>query len=178
MAGLPDRGIRGSLEDAQDGPRTCRSTQGAGGGADAAGGRPRAGIGASYGPKVRGSGGPSAEIGGRASAPAGLGRSPGACRRCWPNRCAGHGCCDREPPLATEPHDVSPTGEGWESWRQNAPAARTELRKVAHSTPRLARRQNNCIVRTSAARWRLVPLTPIWRSMVAARTRQMAICQE
>ena len=74
MAGLPDRGIRGSLEDAQDGPRTCRSTQSAGGGADAAGGRPRVGVGAGHGPQVRGSGGPSAEIGGRASAPAGLGR--------------------------------------------------------------------------------------------------------
>src|SRR5438552_464793 len=39
MAGLPDRGIRGSLEDAQDGPRTCRSTHSAGGGADATGRR-------------------------------------------------------------------------------------------------------------------------------------------
>lgn len=36
IAGLPDRGIRGSLEDAQDGYRACRSTQSAGGGADAA----------------------------------------------------------------------------------------------------------------------------------------------
>ena len=68
MAGLPDRGIRGSLEDAQDGSRACRSTQGAGGGADAAGGRPRVGVGAGHRPQVPGAGGSHAEIGGRASA--------------------------------------------------------------------------------------------------------------
>ena len=64
MAGLPDRGIRGSLEDAQDGSGACRSTQSAGRGADAAGGRPRVGVGARHRPEVRGSGGPGAEIGG------------------------------------------------------------------------------------------------------------------
>jgi hypothetical protein len=41
MPGLPDRGIRGSLKDAQDGSSTCRSAQRVGGGAIAAGG-PRA----------------------------------------------------------------------------------------------------------------------------------------
>jgi hypothetical protein len=41
MGGLPDRAIRSSLEDAQDRYRACRWTKSAGGGADAAGSRPR-----------------------------------------------------------------------------------------------------------------------------------------
>ena len=51
MAGLPERGIRGSLEDAQDGSSACRSTQSAGVRADAAGGRPRAGVSARHRPQ-------------------------------------------------------------------------------------------------------------------------------
>src|SRR6266852_373222 len=78
MAGLPDRGIRGSLEDAQDGSSACRSTQSAGGGADAAVGRPRAGVSARHRPEVRGSGGSHSEIGDRTSAAASLGCRRGA----------------------------------------------------------------------------------------------------
>ena len=74
MAGLPDRGIRGPLEDAQDGSSACRSTQSAGGGPDAAGGRARAGVGAGDGAQVPRAGGAGAAIGGGAAAAAGLGR--------------------------------------------------------------------------------------------------------
>ena len=65
MAGLPDRGIRGSLEDAQDGSGACRSAQSAGGGAIAAGGGPGAGVGAGHGAQVSGPGGADAAAGGR-----------------------------------------------------------------------------------------------------------------
>ena len=53
MASLPDRGIRGSLEDAQDGSSACGAAQSAGGRAIAAGGGPGAGIGAGHRPEVR-----------------------------------------------------------------------------------------------------------------------------